>query len=290
LQILQLLSAFGPRFDELELKIRPLFRFDDGAWAVRFADGYVLAPGEDPTFALMLTNATSAGFEPGLRAVLSRLVEPGMRVADVGANIGLISLALARLCGPSGQVHSFEPEPKFRALLERTLALNGLSWVKLSPFAAGRAVAKTTFHVSTIPGHSSLYPLPNEETAHDRAFAVDVAPLDAVLGTDAPLDVVKIDVEGAELDVLAGMSAILAANADIALLAEFGPSHLRRIGISPREWFDAFAAEGFDAFEILEPSGAVRPADVSYLQDVSSANIAFARPGGRAHAKIVGAS
>ncbi|MFY8139856.1 MAG: methyltransferase, partial [Caulobacter sp.] len=88
-------GVFGPRFDELEIKQRPLIAYDDESMAIRMRDGYVLAPRNLPTFVTMLANATSRGLEPGTGDVLRRLVQPGMVVADVGANIGLLTLVMA---------------------------------------------------------------------------------------------------------------------------------------------------------------------------------------------------
>jgi FkbM family methyltransferase len=287
IRALELLGAYGPRFDELEIKARPFFRFDDGVWAVRFSDGFVLLPNDDPAFALNAANAHSRGFEPGVRAVLERLVQPGMRVADVGANIGLLTLALGRLCGPAGRVYAFEPEPRFHALLPRMCALNGLSWVDVRAIAAGRSKSRAVFHVSSIPGHSSLYELPAGEAA--RTFEVDVIPLDDALAGAGRIDLVKMDVEGAELDVLAGMGGIVASNPDVAVIAEFGPSHLRRVGLEPDGWFEAFARCGLAAFAIEESiEGRVAAVeDVGRLADMESVNIAFVRPGSTAHARLL---
>ena len=68
-----MLAAYGPRFDELEIKIRPLIAFDDKTMGVRLAEGYVLTPRDEPVFTLMLANATSGGLEPGVRQTLRRL-------------------------------------------------------------------------------------------------------------------------------------------------------------------------------------------------------------------------
>ena len=90
------------------------------------AGGYAMMPRSEPTFTLMLANAPSGGLEAGTRRVLQALIDPGMTVADVGANVGLLTLACARAVGPAGQVHAHEPEPGPRRQLEKTCALNGL--------------------------------------------------------------------------------------------------------------------------------------------------------------------
>lgn len=282
----ELASTFGPRFDELEMKARPPVPYGPGRIAVRLADGYVVAPDRDPAVVAQLVNATSGGFEPGTRRRLVKLLEPGMGVADVGANIGLLTVAAARRVGPAGKVFAFEPEDEPRECLARTLHLNGLAWVDLSASAVGRQKGRLTFHVSPILGHSSLYALPAEE-GEAREVRVEVARLDDVVAKSQRLDVVKIDVEGAELDVLAGMGRLLKANPDIALIAEYGPSHLKRVGITPKDWMDAFRAEGFVPHAISEVDGACRRVTLRDLAKVESVNLAFARPGGDAEKRLL---
>ncbi|MFY8142549.1 MAG: FkbM family methyltransferase [Caulobacter sp.] len=278
-------GVFGPRFDELEIKQRPLIAYDDESMAIRMRDGYVLAPRNLPTFVTMLANATSRGLEPGTGDVLRRLIQPGMAVADVGANIGLLTLVMAWATGPGGRVIAFEPEAVPRANLEKMKHLNGLSWVEVRDQAVGEKPGRLTFHVSDIIGHSSLYALPETEEA--RTVEVEVVRLDDVAPAKR-LDVVKIDVEGAELDVLAGMKGVIAKNPDLAILAEFGPEHLARVGQTPTQWFKAFGDAGFTPYMIDETHGDCVKTNAKAAAKVVSANIAFVRSGGNAEKRLLG--
>nr|WP_295106840.1 FkbM family methyltransferase [uncultured Caulobacter sp.] len=284
-QLAAIPAMFGPRFDELEIKQRPLIQYDAESTAIRMRDGYVMAPTALPTFVTMLANATSKGLEPGTTDVLRRLVQPGMVVADVGANIGLLTLVMAWAAGPGGKVIAFEPEAVPRSNLEKMKHLNGLSWVEVRDQAVGEKAGQLTFHVSDIIGHSSLYALPENEGS--REIQVEVVPLDDVAPAKR-MDVVKIDVEGAELDVLAGMTGVIAKNPDLAIVAEFGPEHLKRVGQTPAQWFKAFADAGFKAYMIDEATGAAEPTNAKAAAKVVSANIAFARAGGDAEKRLLG--
>lgn len=279
-------GLFGPRFDELEIKVRALVPFDADSYALRLADGYLLAPRDEPILLVMLADATSSGLEPGTRCCLKTLLDPGMTAADVGANIGLHTLACARAVGPAGRVYAFEPEPKVRGLLAQSLRLNGLSWVDLRAQAAGARTEHATFNVSSTSGHSSLYPLPEDGFSTTYPIEVEVARLDDLIPAGVRLDAVKIDVEGAELDVLAGMSRLIADSANLAIIAEYGPSHLARVGTQPQAWFAAFAAHGFVPLAIEEPSGKCRPIVLDDLTGIASINLAFVRPGSRAEARL----
>jgi FkbM family methyltransferase len=281
-----LAGLFGPRFDEIELKSRPLIDIDADTVAIRMGEGYVMAPKSQPLFVLMLADATTGGLEPGTRKVLKRLIEPGMRVADVGANVGLLTLVCARATGADGRVWSFEPEPGPRALAAKMKQANGLSWVTLEDCAIGREAGTLTFNVSPVIGHSSLYDLPADEMKQVTRIKVPVRPLDEAIGAGQRLDVVKIDVEGAELDVLAGMQGLLKANRDIALVVEYGPSHLDRVGVARKDWFKAFTAGGREAYAISEETGAVSACTAASLGDIESVNVVFVRKGGAAAARL----
>lgn len=284
--LVQLPGLFGPRFDELDIKQRPLVPYDDESMGIRMREGYVLAPRSSPAFVTMLANASSRGLEPGTRDTLMRLVQPGMTVADIGANIGLLTLVCATATGPSGRVVAFEPEAVPRTHLQKMIALNGLSWVEVRDQAVGAAPGRVTFNVSDIIGHSSLYALPTDEQARARTIEVEVVTMDKVLNGKR-LDVAKIDVEGAELDVLEGMAKLIAANPDLAIVAEFGPSHLKRIGQTPARWFKAFAQAGFTSYIIDETTGDCAPCTAASTAKVVSANIAFVRPDGDAERRLL---
>ena len=279
-----LTSAFGPRFDELEIQARPFVELDDHTFAKRLRDGYVLAPKSNAGFSLMLADATADGLEPGVRRVLAALALPGMTAVDVGANVGLLTLTLARGVGPAGKVLAFEPEEQPRRLLERMAALNGLAWIDVHGDAVGAKTETRDFNVSPVLGHSSLYPLP-EEDGRGASVEVQVRPLDEVLAGQR-LDVAKIDVEGAELDVLAGMSELISSNPDLAIVAEYGPSHLQRLGIDPQAWFAAFSEAGFAARHIDDRTGACYPVTPAQLAGVYSANIVFVKEGGSADSRL----
>ncbi|MDP3196647.1 FkbM family methyltransferase [Tabrizicola sp.] len=284
-EVSNLPGLMGPRFDELDIKVRPLIAFDETSYAVRLRDGYAMIPRQEPIFAVMVANASSGGLEPGTRRVLNALIQPGMGVADVGANVGLLTLSCAVATGPSGKVFAFEPEAGPRAQLEKTLKLNGLRWVEVFDQAAGALTEERMFHISPVIGHSSLYALPQED-GDGRDVTVQVSRLDDIIGPDQRLDVVKIDVEGAELDVLSGMDRLLSENPDLAIVAEYGPSHLARIGLTPKSWFDAFKKAGFQAYAIEEPTGVCRRVSPADLVDVVSINLAFVRPKGAAKTRL----
>jgi FkbM family methyltransferase len=149
---------------------------------------------------------------------------------------------LARAVGPQGRVFALEPEPAARRALARNLARNGVTGqVTVLPYALGAAPGRGVLHVGGGGETSSLAPL-----AGERATAeVEVVALDDVLADAQQVDVVKLDLEGAETDALRGMSRILARSPDAVLIVECNPGRLEAMGSSQEELLACLATLGF---------------------------------------------
>jgi FkbM family methyltransferase len=165
---------------------------------------------------LMPDVALTGEYDAPFLRFLERTIRPGDAVVDVGANVGLFTLRMAWLTGPSGWVLALEPNPRVRALLEDNVAMNyATPWVTVSPTAAAASAEVRTLHLAErFQGNSSLV-LQNDK--YRRHFRVDTfeqvevttAPLDDVVPLDRQLRLVKIDVEGAEAEVLEGMQSLI---------------------------------------------------------------------------------
>jgi hypothetical protein len=79
---------------------------------------------------------------------------------------------------------------------------------------------------------------------------------------------------------------LITTNPDIALIVEFGPSHLRRVGHTPRQWLDSFTHFGFDYRAINPDTGVLEEWSIGALEQVESINLFFARPGSTAWTRI----
>ena len=196
--------------------------------------GYVLAPSEDRAFVCQL--AEGGGWEPGTNSVVGRLLQPGDVYVDIGAHVGTLLLSGVRQVGPTGKAYAFEPTPRLYDLLCANVALNGMaSYCECSNVAVGRSEGLAQLHVPIIYGHASLYELPDEGRSQEHE--VRVRRLDDLIPVDVRPTLIKIDVEGAELDVIAGMSRILASETPPLLIVEYGREHLERVGVEPEAWF-----------------------------------------------------
>jgi FkbM family methyltransferase len=138
--------------------------------------------------------------------VFSRLLQAGMTAVEVGANIGVLTVPLARLAGPQGRVIAFEPQRIVHQMLCGNLALNAIANVVVHHAAAGRAEGSITVpmvNYQALGNFGGISLAPSGEG--------EVVPLVTIdqLGLSA-CDFIKIDVEGMELDVLLGAAATLA--------------------------------------------------------------------------------
>ena len=163
--------------------------------------------------------------------LLRSLLKPGDHFVDCGANIGYFTFVAARRVGPSGRVDAFEPDPLNRARLEAHLAASGspanvrVHAVALSD-SAGEATLYHPADSSRNHGEASLFaPAGGAATT---AYRVLTARLDAML--DHPPKLIKMDIEGAELTALKGMTALLRAAAPPTLVIEHNPESAATAG------------------------------------------------------------
>lgn len=243
-----------------------------GNLAVRSPFGYILIPSGDAALVAYLTSGRP--HEPGTYAVLDALLKPGATMVDVGSHVGLFTLFAARRVGPGGHVVAVEPTPAIAALLRQTLEINGvLDRVDLYEAAAGATADRRKLYLGRTAGENSLYPGSGYEPGPD----VQILPLDDIIFDLEAISVVKIDAEGAELDVLRGMRRTLAKNPRLPVVVEFGPSHLRRAGVDIADWFAEIREMGFEPWEIDEEARAVRPLRQAGLASVHSLNLLLLR-------------
>jgi FkbM family methyltransferase len=166
-------------------------------------------------------------YEPELQWALGQLARPGMVAYDVGANIGYITLMLARAVGPAGRVVAFEALPANLERLERNLALNGLSErVTIQPVAVAAGEGSLRFHVHASGAMGKAEGSAGRGDEHYQAeITVPSTSLDAFgYRPGGPLpQLVKMDIEGGEVLALPGMRRLLREARPTLLLELHGP-------------------------------------------------------------------
>jgi FkbM family methyltransferase len=164
------------------------------------------------------------------------VVGPGAVVLDVGASVGSYSMLFGQWAGRSGRVYAFEPAPEIRAVLQRHVTLNDLDGVVVPVAAAASdANGRSTFVTPGLHGISRL-----AAAGESSPVTVDTITIDEFCRRESVKpDLIKIDVEGAELAVLRGARDTLrACRRDLAVFVELHPTLWPTLGIT-REQIEA---------------------------------------------------
>jgi FkbM family methyltransferase len=170
-------------------------------------------------------------YEPPVTRIFRHHVHAGGTAIDAGANWGYFTLIAAAAVGTSGRVIALEPDLRQYARLSSNLQLNGFAQVELlaSAAAAGHGEAQLAGYRDGEENQGTSSIAVNDASS---TFTVPTIALDAIAG-GGPVDMVKIDVEGAEDLVLAGMRDGLSARRYRAILLELHPTLLQARGVDP---------------------------------------------------------
>jgi FkbM family methyltransferase len=197
-------------------------------------------------------------YEPETTALFRRQLRPGDVVVDVGANLGYFTILAASLVGNSGSVHSFEPNPRLTPFLLRSIELNHFErFVHLTNAAiAEQSGGLAALHLSTVAassGVSSLLPL--SHLAAGLTIEVPLLSLADYCGTRqiSNIRLLKVDVEGAELQVIRGMRELLLARRVELLVCEVQPNERDRD--APKHLIEELDAFGYSPFAISKRGG-----------------------------------
>lgn len=196
--------------------------------------------------------------------VLDRFLRPGMCFIDVGANIGEITLCASQRVGQNGRVYSFEPMPGIYSELVHNVTSNQISNVITVPIGLSDRTGQATIYDATSDfrdgsvhrGLATLYPMAARNTP---ILSVPLTTIDLFV-TERHLtsvDLIKIDVEGSELDVLRGA---------IDTIRAFHPSFILEVqsetsisgGFAPSQVLDFLEALGYKFF-IIGRHGKLKP-------------------------------
>jgi FkbM family methyltransferase len=208
-------------------------------------------------------------YEPEIWRLLLDQLRPDDIFVDVGANVGLYSIAGARRV-PDGRVWAVEPDPRNAALLRRHVDLNGVAdRVTVIEAAAGDGEGDVAFSALGIP-QSSV------EDIWESGRGVQRVPLVRLDQVVAETDVMKIDVEGYEGEVLAGSAALLSDSErkPRLILVEVHPELLVRVG-----WTIDRLRKFLVAHDYLVNDVEARHAQLHWLASSQEARVSVSRDG-----------
>lgn len=140
------------------------------------------------------------------RAILASVLRPGMTVLDIGANIGYYAVMELRLMGGRGQVVAVEPVPSNVELLRRNLILNGYEQAQIIESAVSDSSGRRRLNLSSSSNLHSFHRVAGQERdAQSDQIDVEVRSVPDIVRAVGPIDLMRMDVEGHEVEILAGM-------------------------------------------------------------------------------------
>jgi len=195
-------------------------------------------------------------WEAGQTEVLRSLLREGATFVDVGANIGYYSVLAARIVGPRGRVFAFEPSPRNFAFLERNVTANFHRNVALISKAVSDCCGTTQFEID--PASSGTHRV-SVSGARPNSILVETTSLDEYfVAGDVRIDLIKMDAEGAEPLILAGMQRAIKRNPNLILVTEFSPVAILDLGHSPEGFLNDLRDSGF----AIHPISDAGPSDL----------------------------
>jgi FkbM family methyltransferase len=230
-------TPFAVRFSDKDLAYIPMHGFELAVDALDFSVSQPLASGS---------------YEPHLRAFYESRLKPGMTFVDVGANIGLYSMLAAQLVGDRGRVISFEPNSENCRLILLSIIKNRFVNVSLFPLALSDMMGYTFF--STFLGSNGGM-LPSDESVLNDPNCTVVPTMRMDDFIHERVDIIKIDVEGAEGLVVRGAQKLIEQHRPL-VTSEFSMEMLPRVSRMPGlDYLNYFKEHVYDAFVIERGSG-----------------------------------
>ena len=182
-------------------------------------------------------------FEEEIRFV-RRWLQRGMQAVDVGANIGVYTVAMAQAVGGGGRVWAFEPTPAAAGYLQRSLELNGFRNVSILQSAISDREGLVEFSVGS---HSELNAIGKPVSAGGKVVQVEATTLDLMAASHGwtDVDLVKLDVEGHELEAIRGGAGFFASASPLVMLEVSVGDRVDLSGLEP------LLELGYDVYRLL---------------------------------------
>jgi FkbM family methyltransferase len=173
---------------------------------------------------------------------------------DIGANAGCISLDTRALIGAGTKMYLFEPQPSLANSIKRSIAINCFDDVQVFEFLLGNSDGHSDLYLTSHAIHASM--IPRENPVGKVTLAVWKVDTLVATGRCLPPDIVKMDVEGAELQILHGMRRTLEEHSPTILFE--ADQNMSRFGYSSSDLIELIASAGNYDFYAVLPSGSLQ--------------------------------
>lgn len=194
----------------------------------------------------------SGHFEPEVEGFIKQFLKPGMCFFDVGANIGQYTLIGSKYVGINGQMHSFEPAPKMFERLITNVKINQLSNVTLNNTALSDYNGYADLKICNDNAYNSIGNSPMMDVIN--VIKVKCTTLDEYVKLNfiEHIDLIKIDAEGAELNILKGATNIISRPYAPIIICEYNPNTSVGFDYKPNHLKNYLHSFGYEVFEMTE--------------------------------------
>jgi len=208
-------------------------------------------------FGVTLEAESTGEYEPVTTTLLKNTLHKGMTFIDIGAHVGLFTLPASLWVGTEGRIVAFEPHPDNFNMLLQNISSNELPCtIEAIQSAVSDKNEKMQLHLS--PFNTGDHQLFHKGGRH--SVEVDCTTLDEFITNEQRVDVIKMDVQGAEAAVFRGMKRVLHDNPNIQIIWELSPAQLEVSGSSAKELLEWLQEEGFTFTVIDDATGVVEKA------------------------------
>jgi len=162
--------------------------------------------------------------EPHVTKLIEKTVKKGNIVFDLGANIGWHTLRFSKMVGKEGHVYAFEPDPTTFEVLKKNMELNNIDNVSIFQQAVSDSIGTTTLHICESQDGSTTIMDVTKNPNFTQEAIVNVTTLDTFCQDHGIIpNFIKMDIEGAELKAINGMTNILNSSLDLKIIMEIQP-------------------------------------------------------------------
>ena len=199
----------------------------------------------------ILTNGT---YDPALLTEIKSTLKSGCVFIDGGANIGFFSLIASKLVGTKGAVVAFEPTPLTFSYLKKNIKVNNISNVIVSNKGLSSAEKNLPFLLTKNPEGNSIISTENKKLkAGDKVIKISTISIDKFCKQNhlKKIDLIKLDIEGQELEAIKGSKYILLSNKNIKIIFELNIAYGKNGIEFAKKIFDELKKLNFSNFEVL---------------------------------------
>ncbi len=199
-------------------------------------------------------------YEPAVTVALKQYLKPGQVFVDVGANIGYFTCLAAAIIGTKGHVYAFEPNPDNIQLIKLSIAANSFENVSLFPVAVAETDQEFKLDAGAASSNARIIDFSADAVPGlNNPLLIKAVTLDKTLAGVPKIDMVKLDIEGAEPRAWAGMHQLVKKHRPI-LLFEFSPGLIRMTShVPPETLLDSILEAGYQLYILAEGDSRQKP-------------------------------